>query len=154
MFEYDAENSLLVGPHGSLAIPPGEQASLKMAMLLQGECTQLGPTQAAKKFNYSKSRYYQLREAFTQQGIGGLANNKSGPNGTIAVLQRRPSWSSVHDSWTPMPVPRSSLRSSDRTAILLPPAASNALSATMVFKKNRPVQLEPRLQHSRITLYW
>jgi hypothetical protein len=48
-------------------------------MLLQGECTELGPTQAARNFNYSKSRYYQLREAFRQQGIAGLTDKKTGP---------------------------------------------------------------------------
>lgn len=79
MFDYDAENSLLVGSHGSLSVPPGDQASLKMAMLLQGECTQVGPTQAAKKFHYSKSRYYQLREAFVQHGAKALINKKTGP---------------------------------------------------------------------------
>lgn len=79
MFKYDAENSLLVGPHGSLPVPAGEQASLKMAMLLQGECTEVGPTQAARNFRYSKSRYYQLREAFVQQGTEALVNKKTGP---------------------------------------------------------------------------
>ncbi len=79
MFEYDAENSLLLGPRGSLSVPPGDQASLKMAMLLQGECTEVGPTQAAKNFTYSKSRYYQVREAFVQQGVEALINKKTGP---------------------------------------------------------------------------
>lgn len=79
MFEYDAENSLLLGPHGSLSVPAGDQASLKMAMLLQGECTEVGPTQAAKNFTYSKSRYYQVREAFIQQGVEALINKKTGP---------------------------------------------------------------------------
>lgn len=79
MFEYDAENSLLFGPHGSLSVPAGDQASLKMAMLLQGECTEVGPTQAAKNFTYSKSRYYQVREAFIQQGVEALINKKTGP---------------------------------------------------------------------------
>ncbi len=79
MFQYDAENSLLLGPQGSLAVPWGDQTSLKMAMLLQGECTKVGPTQAAKNFDYSKSRYYQIREAFLQQGVEGLINKKTGP---------------------------------------------------------------------------
>ena len=48
MFDYDPQRSVLIGPGGSLQIPPGDQASLKMAMLLQGECTEIGPRQAAK----------------------------------------------------------------------------------------------------------
>ncbi len=79
MFEYDAENSSIIGPKGTLAIPPGDKASLKMAMLLQGECTDIGPTQAAGNFSYSKSRYYQVREAFTELGVEGLISKKTGP---------------------------------------------------------------------------
>jgi len=79
MFKYDAENSLLLGPHGSLSVPSGDQAAPKMAMLLQGECTEVGPAQAAKNFMYSKSRYYQMREAFAQQGGEALINKKTGP---------------------------------------------------------------------------
>ena len=61
MFDYDPQRSVLIGPGGTLQIPPGDQASLKMAMLLQGECTEIGPRQAAKIFQYSKSRYYQRK---------------------------------------------------------------------------------------------
>ena len=64
MFGYDPQKSVLIGPGGTLQIPPGDQASLKMAMLLQGECTEIGPRQAAKIFRYSKSRYYHLRLRF------------------------------------------------------------------------------------------
>lgn len=79
MFEYDSKASVLTGPHGRLAIPPGDEASLKMAMLLQGECTKIGPTQASKNFYYSKSRYYQIRNAFVKRGMEALINKKTGP---------------------------------------------------------------------------
>lgn len=79
MLHYDPNKSLLVGPQGSLPVPPGDQGSLKMAMLLQGECTAVGPRQAAKNFNFSKSRYYQIRKAFFQQGIAALIGKKTGP---------------------------------------------------------------------------
>lgn len=69
MFGYDPQRSVLIGPCGTLQIPPGDQASLKMAMILQGECTEIGPTQAAKLFQYSKSRYYQIRDTFIQKGV-------------------------------------------------------------------------------------
>ena len=48
-------------------------------MLLKGECTEIGPGQAAKDFQYSKSRYYQIRDAFAQKGLEGLINHKRGP---------------------------------------------------------------------------
>ena len=79
MFYYDPDKSLLVGPHGTLPIHPDDHSSLKMAMLLQGECTAVGPTQAAKTFNFSKSRYYQIRNAFAQEGIAALIDKKTGP---------------------------------------------------------------------------
>ncbi len=79
MFEYDPQKSVLIGPGGTLKIAPGDQASLKMAMLLQGECTEVGPTQAAKNFKYSKSRYYQIRDTFIQKGLEALVNKKTGP---------------------------------------------------------------------------
>ena len=79
MFDYDPQRSVLIGPGGTLQIPPGDQASLKMAMLLQGECTEIGPRQAAKIFRYSKSRYYQIRDRFVQKGVEALVNKKTGP---------------------------------------------------------------------------
>jgi len=81
MFTYDASKSMLIGPRGSLPIPPNDQASLKLIMLLQGECTEIGPGEAAKNFNYSKSRYYQIRDAFAQKGLEALISRKTGPKG-------------------------------------------------------------------------
>lgn len=79
MFKYDHNNSRLIGPHGGLSVPAGDQAALKMAMLLQGECTEVGPTRSAQDFNYSTSRYYQLRDAVAAQGVEALLNRKTGP---------------------------------------------------------------------------
>lgn len=81
MFEYDPDNSLLKGPHGSLALPAGDSASAKLAMLLQGECSPTGPTRAAAKFGFSKARYYQLRQAIAHQGVQALIDKKTGPKG-------------------------------------------------------------------------
>ena len=79
MFDYDPDKSLLLGPQGNLPIPPGDQAALKLAMLLQGQCTAVGPSQAAKNFNFSKSRYYQILKAFAQDGVAALIGKKTGP---------------------------------------------------------------------------
>jgi hypothetical protein len=32
-------------------------------MLIEGECEEAGPLEAARKFGYSKQRYFQLRAA-------------------------------------------------------------------------------------------
>ncbi|MEA1926656.1 MAG: helix-turn-helix domain-containing protein [Candidatus Auribacterota bacterium] len=79
MFEYDRNNSVIVGPDGNLKICPGDEASLKLAMLLDGECSKIGPRRAANKFNYSKSRYYQIRNSFYQEGVDALIRKKTGP---------------------------------------------------------------------------
>ena len=77
MFEYDRNNSVIIGPAGNLKICSGDEVSLKLAMLLQGECTKVGPLQAAKNFNYSKARYYQIRNSFDQEGVDALIRKKT-----------------------------------------------------------------------------
>ena len=70
---------VLEGPAGTLPIPDGDQATLKFAMLFEGQCEGLGPTKAAKKFGYSKQRYFQLLHRFKEHGIAGLQKQKCGP---------------------------------------------------------------------------
>ena len=48
-------------------------------MLIEGECEGLGPLQAARKFDYSKQRYFQLRAAFHEGGAAALESEKRGP---------------------------------------------------------------------------
>lgn len=79
MCKFDEERSVLVGPAGLLQVPPTDQVTRKLAMLLEGECSGLGPIQAAKKYGYSRQRYFQLRQAFQQGGAAALANHKRGP---------------------------------------------------------------------------
>lgn len=79
MMEFDVERSALVGPAGSLTVPPGDDAVRKFVMLYEGECTTLGPLAAARKHGYCKQRYFQLRHAFEQRGLAALQNQKRGP---------------------------------------------------------------------------
>lgn len=79
MFEYNSSESVIIGSHGRLQLPCDDKASLKMLMLLQGECMDIGPIQAARNFHYSKSRYYQVLDAFRLHGVMGLVKNKTGP---------------------------------------------------------------------------
>jgi transposase len=48
-------------------------------MLFEGQCEGLGPTQAARKFGYTKQRYFQLLEQFEAQGALALQNKARGP---------------------------------------------------------------------------
>jgi hypothetical protein len=67
------------GPGGSLTFPLDDEISRRLAMLFTGECEGLGATQAAKQFQFSRQRYYQLRQLYLQHGALGLAPETPGP---------------------------------------------------------------------------
>jgi len=79
MAQFDLENDALTGAGGLLGVPQGDEITRKLAMLIEGECEGLGPIQAAKKFGFSKQRYFQLRAAFLEQGALALLSQKRGP---------------------------------------------------------------------------
>ena len=76
---FDLEKQALVGMGGSLPIRTDDEIARKMAMLIEGECGGLGPSQAAAKFGFSKQRYFQLRSAYIEHGTQALQSNKRGP---------------------------------------------------------------------------
>ncbi len=69
----------LEGPQGVLTVPLDDEITLKLAMLFEGECEGLGPIAAARKFGYSKQRYFQLLHDFGQKGALALRSSKRGP---------------------------------------------------------------------------
>jgi len=69
----------LHGPAGSLAVREDDEITLKLAMLVEGQCEGLGSTDAAKKFGYTRQRYYQILEQFKKYGAEGLKSHKTGP---------------------------------------------------------------------------
>ena len=69
----------LYGPAGSLAVREDDEITLKLAMLVEGQCEGLGCTEAAKKFGYTRQRYYQILEQFKNYGAEGLKSRKTGP---------------------------------------------------------------------------
>lgn len=79
MVWFDAGNFSLVGDSGSLEVPDEDEITHKLAMLIEGECEGLGPAKAAKKFNFSRQRYFQIRSAFKNQGALALLSQKRGP---------------------------------------------------------------------------
>ena len=79
MISFSLDQSALVGDAGSLVVPKNDVISYKLAMLIEGECAGLGPTAAARKFDYTKQRYLQLRARFLQQGALGLQDLPRGP---------------------------------------------------------------------------
>lgn len=76
---FDITPEEFIGPDGSLSINTDDEVSLKLAMLIKGECGSGGPSQAAKEFGFSRQRYFQLRTLFHQHGATGLVSRKRGP---------------------------------------------------------------------------
>ena len=69
----------LTGLAGSLLVRPDDEITLKLAMLYEGQCEGLGPLAAARKFGFSKQRYFQLRHLFEEQGAIALLSKITGP---------------------------------------------------------------------------
>jgi transposase len=76
---FDFDNLSLVGSAGSLDVLNDDEITRKLAMLIEGDCEGLGPAQAAKKYQFSRQRYFQLRTAFREQGALALLSQKRGP---------------------------------------------------------------------------
>jgi hypothetical protein len=76
---FDPKKLALVGSGGSLAVAENDEVTRKLAMLIEGECEGLGPLKAAKKFGYTKQRYFQIRNLFAELGAPALVNKSRGP---------------------------------------------------------------------------
>jgi hypothetical protein len=79
MVQFDSHKQVLVGRGGSLAVAEEDEVTRKLAMLIEGECEGLGPVLAAKKFGYTRQRYFQIRTGFLEQGATALSNKPRGP---------------------------------------------------------------------------
>ena len=77
--ELDQNAQRLAGEHGTLPLVEQDDVTKKLAMLIEGECEGLGPSQAAKKYGYTKQRYFQLLHAYQEQGSVALCNKQRGP---------------------------------------------------------------------------
>lgn len=67
------------GPAGKLPVQCDDKLARQLAMLFEGKCLGLGPTLAARKYGYSKQRYFQILSTFLQGGSTALLPQKSGP---------------------------------------------------------------------------
>lgn len=79
MADFDVAERAFFGPGGWLWVPDDDELSLKLAMLIEGECGAGTRKQAAEKYGFSRQRYFQLRTAFRHNGAVGLGNQKRGP---------------------------------------------------------------------------
>lgn len=79
MLTLNLSSAKLVGPRGTLPVPDEDDITRRLAMLIEGECGELGPLQAAAKYGYCKQRYFQLRQQYLRHGALGLQSQKRGP---------------------------------------------------------------------------
>ena len=79
MLQLNLELLQLVGSAGTLLVVRGDEITHKLAMLIEGECEGLGTSAAARKFGFSKQRYFQLRRAFAAGGALALHSRQRGP---------------------------------------------------------------------------
>ena len=79
MLSINEKSRTLTGPKGILVVPEDDEITFKLAMLFEGQCEGSGPTVAARKFGYSKQRYFQLLKAYREKGAQGLRSEKRGP---------------------------------------------------------------------------
>ena len=77
--QFDRRTKQLRGPQGTLPVADNDEVTRKLAMLIEGECEGLGPLKAARKYRFSKQRYFQLRQAFYQAGSAALLSKLRGP---------------------------------------------------------------------------
>jgi len=78
MIHFSPQQRAFHGSLGSLPIADDDTISLRLAMLLEGEC-ELGAKAAAEKFGLSRQRYFQLRQQFFTHGAASLTPLKRGP---------------------------------------------------------------------------
>ena len=79
MIEIHEGKASLLGPKGSLPVREDDEITFKLAMLYEGQCEGLGPLKAAQKYGFTRQRYYQILDQFTEQGAAGLKGLKPGP---------------------------------------------------------------------------
>ena len=70
---------ILTGPGGKIVLNVHDEVIWKFGMLYEGECEGVGATKAAKKFGYTRQRYYQLLNTLVNEGVCALKSKKSGP---------------------------------------------------------------------------
>ena len=69
----------LEGPAGTISVPADDEVCTKLFMLYEGACTELGPSAAARKYGYTKQRFYELLKQLEEGGAMALQNHKRGP---------------------------------------------------------------------------
>ena len=79
MLHFDEQKPSIVGEQGTLPVLNDDEITLKLMMLIEGECEGLGSQKAAEKYGYTRQRYSQIHQSFLQDGALALKSQKRGP---------------------------------------------------------------------------
>jgi transposase len=71
---------LLKGPAGFMEINTNDRIGLKLAMLFENQCLGIQAAEAAKKYGFSRPRFYQIKNDFEKGGTDALKGKKKGPS--------------------------------------------------------------------------
>ena len=92
MTHFEPTLNAFVGEHGMLTLHEDDEITRKIVMLIEGECEAKNKADTAKKFGFSRQRYYQLRAAFLKGGAPMLESKPRGPKtnyrATAAVVRQ------------------------------------------------------------------
>lgn len=69
----------ITGPGGTLPLRAGDEASLDLLMLIEGETSGRPLEQILARFGRSRSTYYEKLRRFREQGLEGLLSRPPGP---------------------------------------------------------------------------
>lgn len=70
---------VLEGPGGKLEISAQDKVARQLAMLFEVRLLGTTVAEAARKYNYTETRYYQIQQAFKVGGSNALQPKKTGP---------------------------------------------------------------------------
>lgn len=79
MIQIGKNGYYLEGPQGALPINEDDEITLKLGMLIEGECEGYGRSKAASKYGYTRQRYHQILKLFKEKGAKALTRGKTGP---------------------------------------------------------------------------
>lgn len=69
----------LKGPAGEFSINRNDKTAMKLAMLIENYCLGNKVTVVTKKYGFSRSRFYQIKDDYEQGGSDALFEKKKGP---------------------------------------------------------------------------
>ena len=133
--KFELSERRIVGPAGELVVPPDDEITPRLVMLLEGECEGLGAAQAAHKHGLTRQRYYQVLSLFKDRGALPSSARNVDPRPIPSAPTRSSDRSSAIASSIPTPQSTSSPRSFVRLVSRSAPGASNASSRSTAFKK-------------------